>query len=117
MNRCTPSTVLRRTLLALAGLGLCSLALAQNAPRNFPANALRGTLVVTQPPLITLDGQAAQLSPGARIKNADNLLVLSGQLVGQPLTVNYTREPHGLVHEVWILTEAEAAEKRKRAGQ
>ncbi|WP_374411480.1 hypothetical protein [Hydrogenophaga sp.] len=117
MNRCSPSPLLRRTLLALAGLGLCGVALAQNAPRNFPANALRGTMVVTQPPIITMDGKAAQLSPGARIKGPGNLLVLPGTVVGQELLVNYTVEPHGLVHEVWILTEAEAAEKRKRAGQ
>ena len=117
MNRCSPTSLLRRTLLALAGLGLCGVALAQNAPRNFPANALRGTMVVTQPPIITMDGKAAQLSPGARIKGAGNLLVLPGTVVGQELLVNYTVEPHGLVHEVWILTEAEAAEKRKRAGQ
>jgi hypothetical protein len=116
MNRCS-SLATRRAALALAGLGLCSLALAQNAPRTFPASALRGTLVVTQPPVITIDGKPAQLSPGARIKGANNLLVLSGALVGQEVLVNYTVEPHGMVHDVWILTEAEAAEKRKRAGQ
>ena len=38
-------------------------------------------------------------------------------LTNGDLTVNYTLEHHGLVHDVWILTEAEAAEKRKRAGQ
>lgn len=117
MNRCFPNAATRRALLGLAGLGLCTLALAQNAPRNFPAGALRGNLVVTQPPVVTIDGQTAQLSPGARIKGANNLLVLSGALVGQEVLVNYTVEPHGMVHEVWILTEAEAAEKRKRAGQ
>ena len=119
MNRCISLTT-RRTALALAGAGLCaltSLAQAQNAPRNFPASALRGTMVVTQPPIITMDGKAAQLSPGSRIKGANNLLVLSGSIVGQELTVNYTVEQHGMVHDVWILTEAEAAEKRKRAGQ
>ena len=117
MNRCLFQRFARRSLMTLAGLAFCSLAQAQNAPRNFPDSALRGTMVVTQPPVITMDGQVAQLAPGARIKNADNLLVLSGAIVGQPLTVNYTVEPHGLVHQVWILTEAEAAEKRKRAGQ
>ena len=119
MNRCL-SLATRRTALALAGAGLCaltSLAQAQNAPRNFPASALRGTLVVTQPPVITIDGKPAQLSPGARIKGPDNLLVLSSAIVGKELLVNYTVEPHGMVHDVWILTEAEAAEKRKRAGQ
>lgn len=114
MNRCFPARA-QRALLALAGLGLCTLTLAQNAPRNFPANALRGSLVVTQPPAITIDGRAARLSPGARIKGPDNLLVLSGTVIGQDLLVNYTLEPHGMVHEVWVLTPAEALEKRKRA--
>lgn len=119
MNRCI-SLAARRTALALTGAGLCvlaSLAQAQNAPRNFPASALRGTLVVTQPPVISMDGKATQLSPGARIKGPDNLLVLSSAIVGKELLVNYTVESHGMVHDVWILTEAEAAEKRKRAGQ
>jgi len=117
MNRCFTISVSRRLALLLAGLGLCSLALAQNAPRTFPTSALRGTLVVTQPPIITMDGQPAQLSPGARIKGPDNLLLMSGSIVGKTVLVNYTVEPHGMVHDVWILTEAEAAEKRKRAGQ
>ncbi|MDQ7744966.1 hypothetical protein [Hydrogenophaga pseudoflava] len=119
MNRCFPPAT-RRRLLALAGAGLCTLATlaqAQNAPRTFPASALRGTLVVTQPPVIAIDGKPAQLSPGARIKGSDNLLVLSSAIVGKELLVNYTVESHGMVHDVWILTEAEAAEKRKRAGQ
>ena len=116
MNRCHPP-LSRRILQALPGLLLCSLALAQNAPRTFPASALRGTLVVTQPPVITMDGKTTQLSPGARIKGPNNMLVLSGSIVGQQVLVNYTVEPQGMVHDVWILTEAEAAEKRKRAGQ
>ena len=85
--------------------------------RPFPATALRGTMVVTQPPVITMDGKPAQLSPGARIKAANNLLVMSSALIGQELTVNYTVEQLGLVHDVWILNEAEAALKRKRAGE
>jgi hypothetical protein len=121
MNRCLSRslslTASRRWLLTVAALGLCSLALAQNAPRNFPDRALRGNLIVKQPPIITIDGQQVQLSPGARIKGPNNLLVMSGAIVGQELVVNYTVEAHGMVHDVWILTEAEAAEKRKRAGQ
>ena len=117
MNRCKPIAHTRRQL-ATAALALLALpALAQTAPaRNFPTHALRGTLVVTQPPVITMDGQAARLSPGSRIRDTRNMLVMSGALLGQELTVNYTTEQHGLVHNVWILTEAEAAEKRKRAG-
>lgn len=83
--------------------------------RQFPPQALRGTLQVVQPPDILLDGQATRLSPGARIRNTQNTLALSASLVGQTWVVNYTREPLGLVHEVWILTPAEAALPRPRA--
>ena len=111
----------RSAVLLAATLALAALSPAASAQtvviRSFPAKALRGTLVVTQPPAITIDGKSAQLSPGARIRSTSNMLVLSASLVGQELTVNYTTEQHGLVHDVWILTEAEAAEKRQRAGE
>lgn len=84
-------------------------AFAQVAPRTFPANALRGEIVVTQPPEIQLNGKPARLSPGARIVDAQNLLQLSGALVGQRLVVNYTRDAAGQPHQVWILTAAERA--------
>lgn len=122
MNRCPvflSTTGARRRAalltLGLAAAGLSLSTLAQNQPRMFPAKALRGTLVVTQPPLVTLDEKAAQLSPGSRIRGTNNMLLLSGGLVNQTLTVNYTLEAHGMVHDVWILTEAEAAEKRHTA--
>lgn len=117
MNRCFSShpTGRRGAALVLCLLGLWPATQAQAQSRQFPAQALRGTLVVLQPPAITLDGQPARLSPGARIRSQTNMLVMSGALVGQELTVNYLLEPHGLVHEAWILTPAEAAEKRPRA--
>ena len=120
MNRCRtappprsplPARWLAALLLTTAGL-LCS---AQDAVREFPKSALRGTLTVTAAPAILLDGHADRLSPGARIRDAQNMLVLSGAIVGQKFAVNYTREAAGMVHEVWILTEAEAALKRPRA--
>ena len=106
MNRC-PTRLPRRHLIAaallIAGGGTV---LAQEAtPRSFPEKALRGTLVVLQPPEITMDGRPARLSPGSRIRGANNMLVLSGALVNQTLTVNYTVDTVGLVHDVWILTE------------
>ncbi|MDP2418033.1 hypothetical protein [Hydrogenophaga sp.] len=118
MNRCTSPLSSRRNsalALCLLAISLWPAAQAQNLPRQFPAQALRGTLVVVQPPAITLDGKPAQLSPGARIRSQNNMLAMSGALVGQELTVNYLLESHGLVHEVWILTPAETAEKRPKA--
>lgn len=117
MKRCSLSlaTARRTLLLSLGLLALGATAQAQGMVRNFPETALRGTMEVKQPPWITMDGATAQLSPGARIRDTGNKLVLSGGLVGQPLLVNYVLAPGGLVHDVWILSEAEAALKRPRA--
>jgi hypothetical protein len=69
-------------------------------------------LEVTQPPNILINGQPERLSPGARIKNSSNMIVLSGNLVGQPVLVNYLRDAQGQIHEVWLLNATEAQEKR-----
>ena len=102
MNRCVASAVLG---LALAG------AVAAQTSRPFPANALRGALVVVQPPDVQLNGQAARLAPGSRIRGADNMVQMSGTLVGARLLVHYTLDPIGLVQDVWILTPDEAARR------
>ena len=122
MNRCTPHLLhVRLRLLAglLAGAGVLAAlpasaqtAAATPAVRNFPAAALRGELLVTQPPAILLDGQAERFTPGARIHGLDNLLVRSATLVNQPVTVNYLRDGAGQVHEVWLLNTEEARLKR-----
>jgi hypothetical protein len=117
MNRCPPLPALRRaaaraalSLGLAAGLaGVCLPALAQQLTvRPFPATALRGTLQVTNPPEVLLDGKAARLAPGARIRGTNNMLVMSGAIVGETVVVNYVREPLGLIHDVWILNAAEA---------
>jgi hypothetical protein len=116
MNRCyttvhfapTRRSLLRRslatTLLAWAGL-----ASAQSLERAFPADAERGVMQVIAPPVIHMSGRPERLSPGARIRGANNMLQMSGALIGQNLVVNFVRNPLGEVHEVWLLTEAEAA--------
>ena len=95
-----------------AGPGLLAGRAGPDTVSPLPPAALRGTLVVEQPPIIRLDGKPARLSPGARIRSTTNMLVMSAALVNQELTVNYLLEPNGMVHEAWILTPAEAAEKR-----
>ena len=85
---------------------------AQDLVRQFPAAARRGMLEVTQPPNILINGQPERLSPGARIKNSNNMIVLSGNLLGQPVLVNYLRDAQGQIHEVWLLNAAELQEKR-----
>ena len=81
---------------------------AQALRRDVPADVRLGSLVITQPPDVTLDGKPDRLSPGARIRNTNNLLLLSGSAVGQTLPVVYRRDAAGLIHEAWVLTPQEA---------
>ncbi len=83
-------------------------ALAQ-VQRSFPATALRGELRITQPPEALLNGQPARLAPGARIRDSQNMLAMSGALAGRPMVVHYTLDTLGLVLDVWVLTEKERA--------
>ncbi|EHR73158.1 hypothetical protein BurJ1DRAFT_4365 [Burkholderiales bacterium JOSHI_001] len=100
-----------RCVLASMALAAAVPVAAQSVNRNFPATALRGELVLQQPPEALLNGVPARLSPGARIRGTNNLLVMSGAIVGQPYLVHYTLDDQGLVHLVWILSDAELAKK------
>jgi hypothetical protein len=117
MTRCVfgPAPLQRRAALAgLCGALLCGLASTAawgQAPRNFPATALRGELVVTQPPEVLLNNRNARLAPGARIWGSNHLMQMSGALIGQKLMVHYTRDAQGQMLEVWILTPAEFARR------
>ena len=102
MNRCLKFFLLSATLA-------CASAWSQGFVREAPKDVKPGRMVVTQPPEITLDGKADRLSPGSRIRDLNNMLVLSGGLVGQEIPVVYRRDAAGLVHEAWILTPAEYA--------
>ena len=119
MNRCPSSSPLLAFLLsaalavpAIAVAAYSTPALAQGMLRQFPVAAKRAVLEVKAPPEVLLNGAPARLSPGARIHGLTNMLVMSSQMIGQRLVVNYLRDPQGLVHEVWILSEAEAQQKR-----
>jgi len=96
---------------ALLALALTfSFPAAAQAVRKFPANALRGEIVITQPPALVLNQKvAARLAPGARIRGADGMLAMSGALVGKKLVVHYTLDPTGNLLDVWVLTAAEFA--------
>ena len=72
--------------------------------REAPKDVRPGRLVVTAAPEITLDGKPDRLSPGSRIRNLNNLLVMSASITGQDIPVVYRRDAAGLVHEVWVLT-------------
>ena len=121
MNRCFSHSIRNRVaplLIALAALpgGMAVLfpsdAAAQAIQRPFPPAARRAIFTVSAPPEVVLNGNVERLSPGARIRGTTNTLVMPASIAGQRLLVNYVRDPQGLVHEVWILTDAEAQERR-----
>ena len=117
MNRCLAQRTIRffvmvAIVLVWTFLYLPNPAAAQTMLRHFPPSAKRAVLVVTAPPEVLINGNPARLSPGARIKAANNLLVMSASLVGNSVLVNYMRNQQGLISEVWILSKEEAQEQR-----
>jgi hypothetical protein len=82
------------------------------AVRNFPNQTLRGTVVFGDFPQITLNGRTTRLSPGARVRDTQNRIVLAGALVGLGGTAHYTLDAVGnQVRDVWLLTPEETAIK------
>ena len=118
MYRCSARSIGSLVAASTFFLGVSAAAQTQ---RNFPQTALRGDLTVGIAPEITLNGKPARLSPGSRIRGADNMMVMSGALTGSRMLVHYTVDTSGLVHDVWILRPEEAARKpwpstREQAG-
>ncbi len=94
MNRGTLASGLMAALLfSLAPL---SSAHAQAVQREFPAKALRGSMVVVQPPLVAMDDKPTRFAPGARILDASNSLVQPATLVNQELTDSFREEARPL---------------------
>ncbi len=134
MIRCTRSRnrAAARAFAALALFGGTLTALpvptaAQGIVREAPKDVRPGRLVVTAAPQITLDDKPDRLSPGARIRDLNNMLVMSAGITGQDIPVVYRRDAAGLVHEVWVLTpdeyrrlggiDASSAEGHKRLAE
>lgn len=111
---------MKRCLLA-AGvclLGALSLppqtATAQSEPghRVFPAQALRGELIVSAAPDVVLNGKADRMAPGARLRGPTGMVHTPASVTGQRLTVHYTREATtGLLMDIWVLNAVELARK------
>ena len=110
-----PSTLLLAAVCALGTAATAVNAQTYNPTptvRVFPAAAMRGELITQSHPQITLNGKPEQLSPGARIFDKNNQMVMTGALANQKLVVNYLRDGGGQIHQVWILNSEEIKEKR-----
>lgn len=99
-----------RFLLSALLAAVAVSAAAQAVMRDAPQNVTPGLIAVSAtPPLITVDGKSDRFSPGVRIRDRNNMLVLTGAVAGQSLYTVYRRDSSGLVHEVWVLNEEEYA--------
>ena len=101
-----------RRLVFVLGLFASLPTIAQTADslRPIPGMAAKAEMVVVSDRVITLNGTSYKLSPGAVIRNAQNLIVLTQTLIGS--TVYYVRvllDGNSDVSQVWILTPGEQA--------
>ena len=118
MPRSTPNSLWMNTMIrcALAALlavaGFVTDTASAQALRAFPPNTLRGSVVFGEMPTLLLNGKPAMLSPGSRVRGANNMLVMPPTIAGAKLLVHYTVDPGtDRVRDIWILTPDEAAVK------
>jgi hypothetical protein len=111
-----------RILILAIGLAASVAAVAQ--VRSIPAEARRGLLTHIQGTSVNMrhagfhfwwwsDGKTLQLSSGAQIRDASNLIIPPTAVPPGSL-VKYTLDEAGYVHRVWILTQQEAAQRDNR---
>ena len=106
MNRWIKRALASGLVLVAAAAAAQSPGFTREAPRDVKP-AVMG--VSPTPPIITINGQPDRLSPGYRIRDRNNMLVMSGALAGQNHYTVYRRDAAGLVHEVWLLSSDEYA--------
>jgi hypothetical protein len=87
---------------------LCLFAAGAHAQlRNIPEHAKDGQIRHLQDMIVSINGVAVRLAPGAQIRDQDNRLMLPTAIpVGAQ--VKYLLDPDGRVRQVWVLTPDEA---------
>jgi len=75
--------------------------------RTIPADTQRGWTVEVSMTAVRIGGKTFRLAPGARLFNAQNLMITPNQLPPDVL-VRYQLDGTGQLRALWILTEAEA---------
>lgn len=111
------SSTRRRRLIGLAAL-VCTLVLgplacgpltgAAYAARNLPKDARYGKLTEFSYPYAKIAGKVLHMSPGAKIYNEQNLIILPVAMRA-PARVLFRLDNAGELSAIWILTAQEAA--------
>jgi hypothetical protein len=95
---------LRRCLIVV----LCLTATALLAARNFPQDARFGELTRFSYPYATIGDKTLRMSPGAKIYNEQNLIIMPAAMRQQG-AVLYRLDNAGALSAIWLLTAQEAA--------
>jgi hypothetical protein len=80
------------------------------AERNFPAQAKRGDMKAYDFQSMKIGEKNYRLSPGSRIFNRHNLIIMPASLQIQAAPIMYTLDIRGDLASVWLLTGEEAAQ-------
>ena len=84
-------------------------ALAQMRQVPIPPKAERADIIFNGSPMLVINGKPAQLAPGGRIFNRQNMIVTYGGVNGSAKAKFLREDSTGMVMSVWILTEDEIA--------
>ena len=91
---------------------ISSMALLCTAPawaeRNFPQTAMRGDMKAFEYPAMKIGERAYRLSPGSRIYNRQNLIIMPVAVQNTPTPIMYMLDTRGDLSQVWLLTPTEA---------
>ena len=94
----------------MAALGMASgAAFAQVRHVPIPPKAERADIIFNGSPMLLINGRPAQLAPGGRIFNRQNMIVTYGAVNGSAKAKFLREDSTGMVMSVWILTEDEIA--------
>ena len=104
---------MKNFLFALLSLVLALTCLTARAERNFPEQARRGDMKAFEYPAMKIgdkiDDKIFYLSPGSRIFNRQNLIIMPAYLQMQTAPIMYTLDTRGDLASVWLLSDEEAA--------
>jgi hypothetical protein len=76
--------------------------------RTIPGDAKHGKVRHLEEMTLEIDGNPQRLSPGAQIRDANNMVVLPAAL-SERADAKYLLDASGQVHRVWILSAREIA--------
>ena len=104
-------TMQKFLIVLLASMLALACATHAFAERNFPAQAMRGDLKGYDYQAMKIGDKVYRLSPGSRIFNHNNLIIMPASLQLQTTPVMFTLDTRGDLASVWLLTDEEAAQR------